>query len=218
MDPSFWLSRWQEGRIGFHQARPTPLLVEHWSALAVAPGSRVFVPLCGKSLDMAWLASQGLRVLGVELSQAAVEAFFDEHGLAPAVHESPYGRHYVAGDVEIVCGDAFGLDASVLRDCDAVFDRAALIALPAAMRRRYVSELYARLPGGCRGLLVTLDYPAHEKAGPPFPVPDDEVHTLFDPLWEVTLRSRLDILEREPSFRAEGVTALATAAYALRRR
>ena len=79
MDPAFWHSRWQEGRIGFHQDRPTPLLVEHWTSLGLAQGSRVFVPLCGKSLDMAWLASQGHRVLGVELSAMAVRAFYEEH-------------------------------------------------------------------------------------------------------------------------------------------
>ena len=94
-----------------------------------------------------------------------------------------------------------------------MFDRAALIALPPALRRRYAAELYARLPAGCRGLLITLEYPQHEKSGPPFSVPPEEVHALFDRDWRVECLERRDILEREPTFKAEGVTALRTAAY-----
>jgi thiopurine S-methyltransferase len=218
MDPAFWHSRWQEGRIGFHQDRPTPLLVEHWTSLGLAQGSRVFVPLCGKSLDMAWLASQGHRVLGVELSAMAVRAFYEEHGLAPSIERHPAGDIYRAGDVDIVRGDAFALDADTLRDCAGVFDRGALIALPPDMRRRYASELYARLPAGCRGLLVTLEYPAHEKAGPPFSVPEAEVHDLFGRDWRIDVLVRRDILDAQPAFVAEGVSSLHTVAYRLERR
>lgn len=218
MDPDFWHSRWHEGRIGFHQDRPTPLLVEHWSSLGVAPGRRVFVPLCGKSLDMAWLASQGLQVLGVELSPLAVEQFFAEHGLVPEIVVGDAGRRYRAGGIEIVCGDAFALGADLLRSCDAVFDRAALIALPPDLRRRYAGELYTRLPPGCRGLLITLEYPQHEKSGPPFAVHEDEVRHLYGETFDVALVERRDILASQPAFRDEGVSALTTAVYRLERR
>jgi thiopurine S-methyltransferase len=217
MDPSFWHARWQEGRIGFHQDRPTPLMLKYWPTLDLAPGAKVFVPLCGKSLDMAWLASQGLRVLGVELSARAVEAFFAEHGLTPTADETAYGTRYAAGDIEIICGDAFALDADALRECDAVFDRAAIIALPPPLRERYVHELYARLPAGCRGLLVTLEYPQHEKDGPPFSVPEDEVRDLYARDWTVRVLDRRDILADQPGFVAEGVTALQTVVYRLDR-
>lgn len=218
MQPDFWHERWREGRIGFHQDQPTPLLLKHWPTLGVAPGAKVFVPLAGKSLDLAWFASQGYRVLGVELSQLAIEQFFTEHGLQPTRRTSPYGIHFEAGNIELVCGDAFGLDAEVLADCDAVYDRAALIALPPALRRRYVHELYASLPAGCRGLLVTLEYPQDEKQGPPFSVPEAEVRALYGPDWDVDLQERRDILAQQPGFVAEGVTALDTVVYDLRRR
>lgn len=218
MDPDFWHDRWQEGRIGFHQARVTPLLEQHWDAIGVPAGARVFVPLAGKSLDMAWLAARGHGVLGVELSRLAVEQFFDEHGLAPELHETRYGRHYRAGGIELVHGDAFAFDADLLAGCAGVFDRAALIALPSELRRRYAGQLYARLPAGCRGLLVTLEYPQHEKAGPPFSVPADEVHALYDGQWRVDLLEREEILAGQPGFAAEGVTALHTAAWRLERR
>ena len=218
MQPEFWHQRWREGRIGFHQDQPTPLLLEHWPSLGVAPGAKVFVPLAGKSLDLAWFASRGHRVLGVELSQLAIEQFFAEHGLRPVRRTSPYGTHFEAGNIELVCGDAFGLDAGVLAGCDAVYDRAALIALPPELRQRYARQLYACLPAGCRGLLVTLEYPQHEKQGPPFSVAETEVRALYGQDWDVALLERRDILARQPGFVAEGVTALDTAAYRLRRR
>lgn len=218
MDPDFWHQRWREGRTGFHQDRPTPLLLEHWPALELIPGSRVFVPLAGKSLDLVWLAARGHRVLGAELSPRAVAQFFAEHGLTPQVRDSRYGRHYRAGDIELICGDVFGLDADVLADCAAVYDRAALIALPPPLRRRYVRELHALLPAGCRGLLITLEYPQHEKQGPPFAVPEAEVRELYGRDWRVETLERRDILAQLPGFAADGVSALETVVYQMSKR
>lgn len=217
MQPEFWHQRWSENQIGFHQAAPTPLLLKHWPSLGIAPGAQVFVPLAGKSLDMVWLASQGHRVLGVELSQLAVEQFLAEHDLRPDIHQTKYGRHYVANGIELICGDAFALDADALRDCAAVFDRAALIALPPELRLRYAHELYARLPTGCRGLLVTIEYPQEEREGPPFSVQEDEVHALFANDWSIDLLERRPIPADHPGY-VGGVSRLDTAAYALRKR
>lgn len=217
MEPEFWHQRWQEGRIGFHQDRVTPLLERHWSSLVLAPGSRVFVPLAGKSLDLAWLASQGHRVFGVELSRLAVEQFFIEHDLQPTVRETRLGTHFSAGAIELVCGDVFDFDRAALADCNGVFDRAALIALPPELRRRYADEVYAQLPGDCRGLLVTIEYPPGEKQGPPFSVDGDEVQALFGSRWRIGLLERRDILDKEPRFAAEGVTRLHAAAWRLDR-
>lgn len=99
MDAEFWLERWREGRTHFHQTRVTPLLQKYWPGLDVPAGGKVLVPLCGKSLDMVWLAAQGHEVLGVELAPLAVEQFFAENELRPVIHESSYGRHYVAGNI-----------------------------------------------------------------------------------------------------------------------
>ncbi|MEZ5608192.1 MAG: thiopurine S-methyltransferase [Burkholderiaceae bacterium] len=218
MEHDFWLNCWQHGQTGFHQSRVLPLLQKHWPALGVPAGGRVLVPLAGKSLDMLWLAEQGHRVLGVELSPLAVQQFFAEHGLTPAIHASRYGTHHVAGSIELICGDVFAVDAAALADCVGVYDRAALIALPPAMRARYVAELYARLPAGCRGLLVTLEYPQHERQGPPFSVDETEVRQRYGPDWSVTLLERRDILAQQPNFAAAGLTALSTALYDLTRR
>ncbi|WP_411832552.1 thiopurine S-methyltransferase [Pseudoxanthomonas mexicana] len=218
MEADFWLQRWREGRIGFHRGEVMPLLQKHWPALALPAGSRVLVPLAGKSLDMVWLAAQGHQVLGVELSPLAVQQFFEEQRLAPEVSDSRNGRHYRAGGIELICGDVFGLDDALLAGCAGVYDRAALIALPRDLRRRYADEVYARLPAASRGLLITLEYPQSEKAGPPFSVDAAHVHELYDRRWEVTGLERRDILADEPGFAAEGVTALHTAVYRMHRR
>jgi thiopurine S-methyltransferase len=218
MEADFWLQRWREGRIGFHQERVTPLLEKHWQALELRADATVLVPLAGKSFDMDWLAARGHRVIGVELSELAVQQFFAERGLQPDLHADRNGTWHRVGDLAMLLGDAFALDDALLASCDAVFDRAALIALPPAMRTHYADALYARLPAGCECLLITLDYPQHEKQGPPFAVGADEVHALFTRDWQIDELECRDILAEQPGFVAEGVTALTTTAWRLRRR
>jgi thiopurine S-methyltransferase len=217
MHEQFWLQRWQQGRTGFHSDRTSPLLERHWPSLSLPAGSRVLVPLAGKSIDMFWLKDRGHRVLGVELSPVAVEQFFDENGLQPLIHESSAGRHFVAGQIELICGDVFDLGASDLADCVGVYDRAALIALPADMRKRYVAHLSHLLPGHCQMLLITLEYAQDEMQGPPFAVGEDEVNALYERDWRVAALERCDTLAQEPGFAARGMSALQTTVYQLQR-
>lgn len=214
MHPEFWQQRWQEGRTGFHQATPTPLMMKYWPSFGVLADARVFVPLAGKSNDMVWLAAQGHRVLGVELAQMAVDQFFAEHALTPAVHETRYGKHHIAGNIELICGDVFHLDTAILESCTAVFDRAAMIALPPELRQRYIQEVYAKLPSGCHGLLITLEYPQQDRDGPPFSVQETEVRAQLEPVWQVHLQDRRPIPADHPGFVA-GASKLDTAVYKL---
>jgi thiopurine S-methyltransferase len=228
VDRANWIQRWREGRIGFHQPTPSPLLVEFWEAIGVPAGARVFVPLAGKTVDMPWLAERGHRVFGVELAPMAVAQFFealdprlrgdDGSGDDLVVERTPKGTLTRAGPIEMLCGDVFALDERDLADCAAVFDRAALIALPPDLRRRYARETYARLRPGCIGLLITLEYPPHQKQGPPFSVPEAEVRELFGQAWTLDVLARRDILPYQAAFREEGVTALSAVAYRMQRR
>jgi len=215
MDTAFWLDRWREGRTFFHQNKVMPLLQKYWPGLDLPPASRVLVPLCGKSLDMRWLAEQGYRVLGVELSPLAVTQFFEEQGLEARVHHTSAGAHHVSGNIEIICGDIFALGAEVLASCTGVYDRAALIALPHTMRDSYVRHVYGGLAPDCRGLMISLDYPQEQMAGPPFSVPDHEVQTLFAPVSKARLIDRRDVLAHEPKFAERGVERLDTLVYEL---
>lgn len=208
MDAQFWLERWQAGAIGFHLTRVTPLLVKHWPSLGLANDARILVPLCGKSLDMVWLAAQGHRVLGVELAPLAIEQFFSEQNLQPDTHESPLGLHHVAGNIEIILGDIFDLDAATLESCSGVYDRGALVALPPAMRERYARHVYGALAPGYQGLVLTLDYDQSLMEGPPFSVPETEIRTLFSPHANVSLAGHMDIIDKEPKFAQRGLTSL----------
>ena len=217
MHAEFWLQRWRDGRTGFHRDKAMPLLAKHWPSLALPEHSRVFVPLAGKSQDMIWLASQGHRVLGVELSPLAVEQFFNENHLQPTKHESAMGRHFIAGSIELICGDLFDLDAAALAECAGVYDRAALIALPAEMRKRYATHLSRILPAGAQMLLITLDYAQAEMEGPPFSVSPEEVVALYADAWQTIRLERRDILADDPKFAENGVSALHSEVWRLQR-
>lgn len=218
MEAAFWIKRWQEGRTGWHHSEVMPLLVKHWAALEVPRETRVLVPFCGKSLDMLWLAEQGLNVVGVEIASLAIEQFFAENQLAAKKRHAADGIHYTAGNIEIIQNDLFEIDTATLAACGAVYDRAAIIAQPAEQRQRYAQAIYGQLPHGCRGLMITLEYPQPEMDGPPFSVDADEVNRLFGTHWNIGLAERRDILADQPGFQKDGITALHTAIYRLNRR
>ncbi len=215
MEPKFWQDRWARNQIGFHLPEVNPYLQRHWPLLGLAEGSKVLVPLCGKSLDLMWLANRGLRVLGVELSEQAVEAFFSEQNLTPRISERGVFKVYQADLIEIWCGDFFALGSEPLADCTALYDRAALIALPPLMRAQYVEHLNTLLRPGCQGLLITLDYDQAQKAGPPFAVTDDEVKVLFGSDWTLETLQEQDVLGESWKFVQEGVTRLDERVYQL---
>jgi len=215
MEISFWHDRWQRNEIAFHQADFNSHLQEFWPSLGLKPGARVFVPLCGKSRDLLWLRAQGHAVLGVEISPIAVRDFFRENQLTPQVsHHSPF-EVWEADGVTIACGDFFALTPKWLVDVHAVFDRASLIALPPAMRARYVSHMVGILPPGAITLLVTLEYPDQSMQGPPFSVEEPEVRVLYGKNFAVTSLLRKDILDESPRFRERGLTALHEHVYQL---
>lgn len=215
MEPEFWQQRWAEGRTGWHLEEVNRLLLKHWPALGLPEEAPVLVPLAGKSLDMAWLAAEGHPVLGVELSLEACREFFEERGLEPDEERDADFVHLGVAHLQLLAGDVFALTAGHLDGVAAVYDRAALIALPGAMRRRYVEHVYGLLPAGTQALLVTLEYPEGEREGPPFNVGEAEVRALFEPRWQVDLLERRDILEQEPRFAIEGVSTLHTCVYRL---
>ncbi|WP_260955131.1 thiopurine S-methyltransferase [Pseudomonas citri] len=207
MEPEFWHKRWSTNQIGFHSSEVNPYLQRFWPRLGLAAGARVLVPLCGKSLDLLWLAHQGYSVLGVELSEKAAADFFHEHQLEPSVSEEGAFKVFRAGPIEIRCGDFFALDAKDVADCLAFYDRAALIALPVPMRERYVAHLQKILPD-CVGLLITLDYNQAEMPGPPFSVADDEVQRLLGDHWRLDVLQEQDVLGESWKFLQAGVKRL----------
>lgn len=217
MDANFWVARWEKGETGFHQAGGNDLLVKHWPALKLSAGQKVFVPLCGKSVDMTWLATQDLDVVGSELSRLAVSQYFEEQGVTPEVGREGAFEVSAHGKVAIWCGDFFALPSSATRDVAAVYDRAALIAMPPALQRAYVETLTA-LAGRAPILLIAITYPEGQIAGPPFATPYAQVRQLFAGTHEIEVREERDGLAASPNLRERGVTQLIETVYLLRPR
>ncbi len=215
MQREFWLERWQLNQIGFHSEDINPYLPRFWPDFKLAADSRVLVPLCGKSKDMLWLKNQGHAVAGVELSPLAVEAFFAENRLkVNKTSQAPFTVSQ-AEAIRLYCGDFFDLRPAQLDGIDAVFDRAALVALPPALRKNYVNQLRSLLKPGVKILLVAFDYDQDEMPGPPFCVPAQEIEALYGEWCAVTLLCTQDITAQEPKFRERGLSSLREQVYAL---
>jgi thiopurine S-methyltransferase len=217
MHRDFWHERWHTGQIGFHQSTVHPFLGRWWPRLGLPPGSRVYVPLCGKSLDMTWLAERGHAVVGSELSPIAIGDFFTERGLRPARAAVDGFVRHAAGPYEILEGDALLLAPEVLGPVAAAYDRAALVALPPEMRVTYAATMARLLPRGTRMLAVAFEYPQELRGGPPFSVEAEEVRDLFEPEFAVEQVERLDVLAENPKFAELGMPALWETAFVLER-
>ena len=208
MDPNFWHGLWSRGHIGFHQHDFNKHMQSFVTGLDAPPGGHIFVPLCGKSLDMIWLLEQGYRVTGVEISKRAVEDFFTENGLSYDISTLNGTQLYSSENLVIYCADFFEVELTHTAQIDAVYDRASLIALPQTTRPAYVNRLTSLLNPGTRSLLVTLDYPQQQMSGPPFSVTPLEVEELFGELYEIKKIHSEDCLANEPRFIKKGLTRL----------
>lgn len=215
-----WWKRWQEGRLGFHVQGYNPWLLRYADQVfdpAQTAQSRMLVPLCGKSWDLLWLRSRFQQVVGVELVPKAVHDFFEEHQFVPLEEQRPPFHCFQDQNLLLMQGDIFQLTLSQLdqQPCQAVYDRASLIALPTELRASYVEQLISLLAPGSRILLVTIAFGEVSMKGPPHSVPAAEVEQLFAPFGQVELLEQRDILSESPRFVAAGVTWAHEAAYCI---
>jgi thiopurine S-methyltransferase len=217
VDSDFWLDRWRNGQTGFHQSSVDGNLIRHWRALALPESSRVFVPLCGKSLDLLWLRAQRHAVVGIELSDIALQAFFAENGVAARRRALPDFDLYEAENLQCFRGDLFNLTAERLGRVAAVYDRGSLVSWAPELRGRYVEHLTALTGKGTQALLITLEYPQAEMKGPPFSVDSEEVRRLFSGHHSIDELARGDVLANEPRLRARGLSSLTEVCYRLAR-
>jgi thiopurine S-methyltransferase len=192
MEHSFWLQKWEKNEIAFHEKEANPLLVKFFGELNLIAGSHVFVPLCGKTLDIAWLLGKGYHVVGAELSEAAIRQLFAELGVAPQILELGPLKRYRAENIDIFVGDIFELSAALLGPIDAIYDRAALVALPEAMRLRYAEHL-RKITDTAPQLLVTYEYDQNLMAGPPFSVDNAEVQRHYATDYDLRLLQNITL-------------------------
>lgn len=192
MNTDFWHERWAQNEIGFHLSEVNPLLVKHFHQLDLAKGSRIFLPLCGKTRDIAWLLSQDYHVLGAELVADAVEQLFRELEIKPNVTEHKNYRHYSHERLDIFAGDIFHVSQSELESVHAVYDRAALVALPEPVRKRYTAHLM-NITHKAPQLLLCFEYDQSVMEGPPFSISKKEVESHYRDTYSLNLIETVDV-------------------------
>lgn len=194
MDAEFWHQRWQENTISFHEADGNPLLAKYIDQLDLGDGARLFLPLCGKTGDIAWLLNRGYQVVGVELSQLAIEQLFEELEITPEITNHGPVTRYSSRNLDIFVGDFFDVTGAILGQVDAVYDRAALVALPERMRGQYAVHLQ-QITGNAPQLLICYNYDPSEMDGPPFSVPAQEVETHYSRHFTLRMLTSIEVAD-----------------------
>lgn len=192
MDATFWQNRWAKKKIGFHEPVANSKLIKYFDTLQLASGSRIFVPLCGMTYDIGWLAEQGHDVVGAELVESAVAGLFDSLNVVPTITQQRnltlYHAEYAGRAIDVWAGDIFNLTANDIGQVDAIYDRAALVALPDTspdyLRSRYAQQLIS-LTNGARQLLVTFDFNQEQRPGPPFAITVEQLQTYYGEHYEL---------------------------------
>ena len=192
MEPNYWHGRWARNELGFHESQANAMLVKYFHRLGLPEKARVFVPLCGKTRDIAWLLARGHRVAGAELSELAIRQLFEDLGVVPQIAQTGGMRHFAAQNLDVFAGDIFDLTADMLGQVDAVHDRAALFALPPAMRAAYVG-LMALITGRAPQMLNCFEFDQSLMNGPPFSVDGAEVTRLFSADYDISLLERFTV-------------------------
>lgn len=192
MDKSFWHQRWANNEIAFHASQPHPMLEKYSPMLGLKNDSRVFIPLCGKSLDISWFLSKGCRVVGVELSPLAIESLFQGLSIKPAISTVGKFQCYQADRITVFVGDFFELTEEILGAVDGVYDRAALVALPDSMRHAYTQHLL-QITQKAPQLLITYEYDQKIISEPPFSISQDEVNRHYHTAYRITLLESVDV-------------------------
>jgi thiopurine S-methyltransferase len=193
MEANFWIEKWKNNEINFHQSQANPFLVQHFEKLSLPKGSRVFLPLCGKTLDAAWLLHRGYRVVGSELVELAIQQLFEELKVKPIISKTRELKLYSAKKLDIFVGDFFQLQKEELGPVDAVYDRAALVALPEEMRSLYSTHL-TEITNKAPQLLIVFEYDQKIMQGPPFSINDEEVQKHYQSSYQLKLLEKADVV------------------------
>ncbi|MEM9774864.1 MAG: thiopurine S-methyltransferase [Chloroflexota bacterium] len=205
MRSEFWLTVWENGNLGFHLDQTNPFLMKFWSQMGLEAGDPVFVPLCGKTLDMVWLAEQKHPVMGVELSPIAAEDFFTENNIEATLSADNKFSVWHGGDIEIKVGNFFDITADDLKDTKAVYDRASIVALPPTMRQDYAKHLNKILTIDTKILMLTFEYDQDIVEGPPHSVTHTEIRHLFESNFLINKLDSRDLIERAKGMQAAGL-------------
>ena len=212
-----WINRWENNKIGWHAEQVNRHLIKYLDKFDLLTGESIFVPLCGKTNDMLFLLEKDLKVIGVEMSNLAIEQFFSENQLDYVVSKIDKFVLYEGDGIKLYCGDFFDLKSKHLENVKALYDRASLIALNEELRQKYVKHLNDIIGIGASILLLTLNYPQHQRSGPPFAVNKEEVDQLCNGSFDIQELYCIEDIENEPMFQNLGVDFVEKAVYLLQK-
>lgn len=215
MRPDQWLDRWKQNKIGFHESRVNPYLPRYLHRFNLKRGDTIFLPLCGKAHDIAWLAEQGFQVVGIELSEIAIKSFYAEQGLQYQQFETDQFILRKSGNISLIQGDYFALQEEHLSDCKMVYDRASLIAIDEENRDRYCAHMRSIIPVDAGMLLVTLEYEQAQMSGPPFAVLKQEIEQYYAAHFAIEVLEQNNVIDEKPRWREQGLTNLIESVYRL---
>lgn len=210
---NIWESRWQEGRIGFHLPQVNTYLRRFSAHLLKSEPENIFVPLCGKTLDLPWLANRTKKVVGVEMVSQAVEEFYAENEISYSIEPAGKLQLFKNDSIDIFQGDFFDLTQEETGLFEAIYDRGSIVALASSERQKYVEHLLSFLVPGGRLLLITLEYDQEQMSGPPFSVADAEIEMLFSQYGKLELLETCDILDER--LRNKGLDGILERVYQL---
>lgn len=193
MKEEFWHDKWKRNDIGFHEAAGNSLLTEFFSSLSLSPGDRIFLPLCGKTKDIAWLLEQNISVVGCELNEGAVKQLFSEMAVIPQVSQVGNLKCYSGANIDIFVGNIFDLGREELGPVVAIYDRAALVALPSDIREQYVRHLMT-ITQVAPQLLVSFEYEQTQMPGPPFSVGSRLIYEYYDADYSLQVLATRDVV------------------------
>jgi len=192
MEANFWHALWDNKDIGWHKDETNELLLRHFSTLGLVPKSRIFIPLCGKSVDIKWLLEQGYQVVGVELNELAIKELFEYLDIRPTIRQVGSLLHYRSENIDIFVGDFFDLRQELLGSVDAIYDRGAIVALPQTMRSEY-TKLLRTLTSNAVQLVITFDYDQSLMEGPPFSVDKKLLDSYYVEFYKIRLLETIRI-------------------------
>jgi thiopurine S-methyltransferase len=192
MDAHFWHNLWDKGDTGWHLENTNPLLLQHISKLNLKRSNRIFVPLCGKTVDIQWLLNQGFKVVGIELNEGAIKELFDHLKLKPTITKIDSFLLYTAKNIDIFVGDVFNLNKTMLGNVDAIYNRGAIVALPPTMREKYTT-LLKEVTHKTPQLVITFNYDQNLMEGPPFSVDQSLIEKYYANIYSINLLETVNI-------------------------
>ncbi|XP_013388873.1 probable thiopurine S-methyltransferase [Lingula anatina] len=187
-----WIGAWERNSTRWHMPNVNCFLEEFLDVLlAGKKAAKILVPLCGKTIDMKWLADLGHTVIGVDGAEKAATEFFTEQNIAYKVEpcDAIQGTLCCSMDnkIRIYVGDFFKFNQDFEGQFDAIWDRASLVAIDESDRLQYVNILNSVLKPGCHCLIEAMDFIPSEKSGSPHAIPLECVRELFGNDYNVKL-------------------------------